>query len=139
MLKHKIPHIVIEPRDDPDDPREIKSENSERALPLVGVALEAMRKFPKGFPRYKDKETNLSGALQAFLKDNKLLPTPKHSVYSLRHSMETRMRIAKIGDDQRRYVLGHNVPDRPKYGDALLEWLLAPLEKVRLPFDPSVV
>ena len=67
-LDHKIPHIKIEPRDDPDDPREIKTEASIREVPLVGVALAVMRKFPNGFPNYIDKEPNLSANLNRLLK-----------------------------------------------------------------------
>ena len=57
-----VPHVLIEPRLDPDDPREIKSTTSARAVPLVGLALAVMTKFPKGFPRYKDKESSMSAA-----------------------------------------------------------------------------
>ena len=66
-LNHKIPHIKIEPRDDPDDPREIKTASSIRELPLVGVALAVMRKFPNGFPNYINRELALSAMLKGLL------------------------------------------------------------------------
>ncbi|UIK12472.1 integrase [Rhizobium leguminosarum] len=49
ILDHPVPHIKVEPREDPDDPREVKTESSIRDIPLVGVALAAMRKFPGAF------------------------------------------------------------------------------------------
>jgi integrase len=76
-----VPHILIEPRLDPDDPREIKTTTSVRAVPLIGLALAAMKKFPKGFPRYKDKEASMSAALNKFFRENKLFPTPKQDLF----------------------------------------------------------
>jgi hypothetical protein len=33
----------------------MKTDDSRRDIPLVGVALKVMRKHPEGFPRYRDK------------------------------------------------------------------------------------
>src|SRR5690606_26400145 len=55
-LNGPVPYIDIEPRLDPDDPREIKTASSVRQIPLVGVALEVARAWPKGFPKYWNKE-----------------------------------------------------------------------------------
>src|SRR4029077_1920219 len=90
-LGASVPHILIEPRLDPDDPREIKTTTSVRAVPLVGVALAAMMKFPKGFPRCKDKESSMSSALNKYFRENALFPTPKHKIYSFCHRLEERL------------------------------------------------
>ncbi len=37
----------------PDD-RVLKTSFSWRDIPLVGISLEALRRFPKGFPQYRD-------------------------------------------------------------------------------------
>src|SRR5690606_30194011 len=92
----------------------------------------------KGFPRYKDSSDALSAVLMKWLGANKLRPTKKHTVYSIRHAFETRMRLAEIEDDKRRKLMGHKV-DRPEYGDVLLQWLLTGLRQIELPFDPSIV
>jgi hypothetical protein len=42
------------------DGRKLKTEDSEREIPLLGVALAAMKLQPKGFPRYRDKSASLS-------------------------------------------------------------------------------
>jgi integrase len=134
-----IPHIMIEPRTDPDDPREIKTVSSIRAIPLVGVALEVFKQFPKGFPRYKEKETSMSNALNKFFRQNLLFPTPKHKIYSFRHSFEDRMKVAGLDTELRKMLMGHTI-DRPDYGEGgSLEWKRNELKKIALPFEPSIV
>lgn len=134
-----VPHLAFEERDDPDDPRELKSAASIRVVPLVGVALEVFRRFPGGFPRYREREEALSQLVNKYLRNNKLAPTPRHTLYGLRHSMEDRMKEAGIGDDLRRILLGHRV-DREEYGiGGSLEWRRQELRKVALPFAPDVL
>jgi integrase len=135
MLTSNVPHLSI----DFEQNREVKTENSVRLVPLIGVSLEAMRKAPNGFPRYKDKETNLSGGVMKFLKENELLPTTNHRAYSIRHSMEKRMLEANFDDEFRRRMLGHDT-ERPEYGDGGdLDWRRDQLLKIMLPFDPKVL
>lgn len=139
ILEHEIPHLRIEPRTDPDDPREIKTDSSVRTVPLIGMALEVFKKHPNGFPRYKDKEDSMSAALNSYFKENKLFPTTKHKIYSLRHSFEDRMKNAGLEDELRRILMGHTV-DRPKYGEGgSLKWKRDEMLKIQLPFDPGIV
>jgi len=133
-----VPHLAFEERDDPDDPRELKSAASIRVVPLVGVALEVFKRFPNGFPRYREKEESLSQLVNKYLRNNGLAPTPRHTLYGLRHSMEDRMKEAGIGDDLRRILLGHRI-DREEYGiGGSLEWRQKELQKVALPFEKAV-
>src|SRR5690606_34678926 len=121
-LDAAVPHLAFEERDDPEDPRELKSAASIRVVPLVGVALEVFRRFPDGFPRYREREETLSQLVNKYLRNNGLTPTPSHTLYGLRHSMEDRMKDAGIGDDLRRIILGHRI-DREEYGTGgSLEW-----------------
>ncbi len=139
VLDHDVPHIKIEPDEDPEDPREIKTETSIRAIPLVGMALDAMKKFPNGFDRYRDKGNSLSAAVNKYLKENKLLETDRHSFYSLRHSFEDRMKEAKVDSELRRILMGHSI-DRPDYGEGgSLKLRQEAMETVALPYDPSIV
>jgi integrase len=139
-LDAPVPHIIIEPRDDPDDPREIKTESSIRIVPLVGVALVAAKAFPDGFPRYRNKERTLSNTLTKSLRTHGLLETPKHKAYSLRHAYEDRMKAGMIDPEIRRFLMGHSL-DRPEYGSTanLLKHVRGELERIALPFDPSIV
>jgi len=134
-----VPHLAIEPRIDPDDPREIKTASSRRLVPLVGVALEAAKRHAGGFPRYRNRENDLSATLNKYLRTNKLFPTKDHKVYSFRHSFEDRMKDGGLEDELRRILMGHTI-DRPKYGSGgSLEWRRDELMKIVLPFDPEIV
>lgn len=134
-----VPHIVIEPRNDPEAPRELKSGTSERKVPLVGVALEAFKRFPNGFPRYREREEALSAAANKFLRENGLCPDPKLTIYGFRHAFEDRMKEAGIDAELRRILMGHKV-DRETYGTGgSLEWRRQELTKIALPFDPAAV
>ena len=95
--------------------REVKAADSNRDIPLVGVALQAMRLSPKGFPRYFDKETSFSAMANKAFKQRKLFPTPNHKVYSLRHTFEDRMIEAETDYALRCLLMGHK-NDRPAYG-----------------------
>lgn len=138
-LDGPVPHLAFEERADPDDPRELKSAASIRVVPLVGVALEVFRRFPNGFPRYREREESLSQLVNKYLRNNGLAPTPRHTLYGLRHSMEDRMKEAGIGDDLRRILMGHRI-DREEYGiGGSLKWRQAELLKVALPFSHAVL
>jgi len=108
-LDHKVPHISIEPVG-----RQLKSAYARRVIPLAGVSLEAFRQCPNGFPRYADNPS-LSATVNKFLRENGLMESPGHSLYSLRHSFEDRMLAAGIDDRIRRDLFGHRLT-RERYG-----------------------
>lgn len=138
-MSHKVPHLAIEPRDDPDDPREIKTLSSERLVPLVGVAFAVFEKHKNGFPRYRNRENDLSATLNKYFKTNKLFPTSAHKIYSFRHSFEDRMKEGNIDEELRRILMGHTI-DRPRYGaGGSLEWRQTELRRIALPYDPGIV
>ena len=113
ILEHNVPHIQIRGRDG----REIKSGQSNRDIPLVGVSLQIFRLHPDGFShRYFDREDSFSCLANKFFKNNGLFPSADHSIYSIRHTFEKRMLEAGIGDELRRRLMGHSL-DRPDYGD----------------------
>jgi integrase len=110
-LDAETPHILIAA-----EGRLLKTDHSERAIPLVGVALEAMRRHPHGFPRYFDKGSNLSAAVMKHFRRHKLLPTAKHSLYSFRHSFKDRLKSVEAPEELIDEVMGHGTA-KPKYGD----------------------
>lgn len=67
-----------------------------------------------GFPRYADNP-GLSATINKYLRENKLLESSNHSLYSLRHSFEDRMLAAGVDDRIRRDLFGHRL-DRERYG-----------------------
>jgi len=111
-LDAEVPHIRIRPTKE----RELKSGASVRDIPLIGVALEAMRRAPDGFPHYRDRSYLLSASLLKAFKARGLLPTENHRIYSFRHSFESRMLEAGLDFGLRCTLMGHRNP-RPEYGD----------------------
>ena len=109
-LNHNVPHIAIEP-----EGRQVKSKHARRAVPLLGVSLEAMRGFPEGFPRYRASSASLSATINKFLRENGLMESDDHTLYSLRHAFEDRMLAAGIDDRIRRDLFGHRLT-RERYG-----------------------
>jgi integrase len=134
-LEHDIPHIEV--NFDPD--REIKTESSTRKIPLVGIAFEAVKRSPDGFPRYKDKEDTFSAVIMKHLRSRNLLPSASHIAYSARHSFEDRMKKAHIDSEMRRLLMGHSI-DREEYGEGGdLELRLELLKRIELPFDERLL
>lgn len=134
VLEHSVPHILIRPKAQ----REIKTQSSIRAIPLVGVSLEAMKQARHGFDHYRDKPNLLSASLMKAFKYRDLLPSPDHKIYSFRHSFEKRMLEAGIDHDLRMTLMGH-ANSRPKYGDGgSLEFRRDQLLKIAHPFDQQI-
>lgn len=111
VLDAKIPYVRIKA-----EGRLLKTEHSERDIPLVGLALEAMKRHADGFPRYFDKGSNLSATLMKHFKKHGLLPSEKHTVYSFRHSFKDRLKSAEAPEELIDELMGHTT-DKPKYGD----------------------
>lgn len=109
-LDAKIPYVKVQP-----DGRRLKTEDLEREIPLVGVALAVMKRRPQGFPRYRDKSSSLSATVNKFLRVNGLRATKDHSVYSLRHSFKDRLVAAEAPDSLIDSLMGHKTY-KPKYG-----------------------
>jgi integrase len=110
VLGGAIPHVSVLP-----DGRRLKTADSRRDIPLVGAALAAMKKRPHGFPRYRDKSSNLSATLNKYLWENSLRPTKDHTVYSLRHSFKDRLVAIEAPDSLIDSLMGHKTY-KPKYG-----------------------
>ena len=122
-----VPHISIEPGN-----RQLKTKHARRVIPLVGTSLDAFRAFPNGFPQYRTNSATLSGTVNKFLRENGLMESPRHTLYSLRHSFEDRMLEAGIDDRIRRDVFGHRLT-RERYGaGASLEHVAALLSRTSL-------
>lgn len=111
-LDTTIPYIFIRP----DKKRELKTAQSKRKIPLVGASLYAFENLPEGFLRYYRKPDLLSATLNKYLRDNDLLPTEEHVVYSLRHSFEDRLTAVEPPEKVQAALMGHKY-SRERYGD----------------------
>ena len=112
VLGASIPYVKILP-----EGRRLKTGKTspQKKIPLVGAALAAMKLRPEGFPRYRDKSSNLSATLNKYLLENALRPTKNHTVYSLRHSFKDRLVAAEAPDSLIDSLMGHKTY-KPKYG-----------------------
>lgn len=125
VLDAPVPHLNID-----GSARSLKTGNARRKIPLLGVSLEAAKVNPKGFPRYFDNP-GLSDAINKFLRENSLLESPDHTLYSLRHSFESRMIAADFTERLKATLMGHRL-QREKYGTVDLEHLAGWLSKIAL-------
>lgn len=120
-LDAEIPFIQVEA-----EGRMLKTEHSERDVPLVGLALQAMKRHPAGFPRYFDKGDNLSQTIMKHFRVHKMLPQinddvplkkrPKYGNYSFRHSLKDRLKAAECPEEMIDELMAH-ATGKPKYGD----------------------
>lgn len=110
-LDTDIPHITIQP----NTIRTLKTAQSERQIPLTGASLYAFQQLSEGFSHYLGKADLLSSTLNKYLDENELLPTSKHSVYSLRHSFEDRLTEVNTPDKIMAALMGHQY-SRERYG-----------------------
>ncbi len=130
-----VPYIAIRQRQN----RELKTPDSRRDIPLVGVALDAMRLAPNGFPRYMDKGELVSANLMKAFRGRDLFPTDKHVIYSLRHAFEKRMLEAGIDYGLRCLLMGHK-NTRPEYGGTgSMEFRRDELLKITHPYPEGLV
>lgn len=126
QLDGDVPYILIRP-----EGRQLKTRDSKRTIPLTGVSLEAMRECRNGFPRYRDKP-GLSATINKFLRENKLMESDDHVLYSLRHAFEDRLLATGVDERIRRDLMGHAL-DRERYGaGASLEMAHEILQRIAL-------
>jgi integrase len=109
-LDAAVPHIRVVP-----EGRDVKTDQSKREIPLVGVALMAMREQPDGFPRYRDKADVLSALVNKSLDVRGLRPQVGQSLNSLRHTFEDRLTAVDAPDKIIACLMGHKW-SRPRYG-----------------------
>ncbi len=109
-LSAAVPHICVRP-----DGREMKTSQSARDIPLLGVALKAMQRYPSGFSRYRHKADSLSALVNKYLDNAGLRPTKHHTLYSLRHTFEDRLTAVNTPEKVMAALMGHKY-HRPKYG-----------------------
>lgn len=109
-LEDDIPHLRLQPNDE----RKLKTNGSQRYIPLVGDAVEAARAAvgnARGeylFPPNLRKSDNLSNRLRKALGAAGIKSEGgRKVVYSFRHSIAEAFRVAGVSEDIRRGVMGH--------------------------------
>ncbi|MEQ9229734.1 MAG: hypothetical protein RIF46_03570 [Cyclobacteriaceae bacterium] len=121
-LSEDMPYIWIRPHEGYN----LKTKSSERKIPLVGTALMAFQRFPGGF-EHTGNPDSFSNNVNKILTNNNLRPTPRHSIYSLRHTFKDRLRDIEAPEEIIDDLMGHK-KGGPKYGrghklETKLKWL----------------
>ncbi|WP_319568229.1 DUF6538 domain-containing protein [Cohaesibacter marisflavi] len=135
-LEGDYPHVMIFEREG----RAVKTDHSNRILPLVGISLAAAKIAEKagGFPHYRPRRKGLSTTLNKFCRENHFFDDGQ-SMYSIRHTFEDRMKEADTDVEMRKYLMGHDI-DREEYGSfASLKKKWEAVKKIELPFDPATI
>lgn len=130
FLDQSVPYIWIRK----NEIRSLKTKTSERQIPLVGISLLAAKKIAKngGLVRYQKTPDTASATINKYFRENKLKPTPKHTLYSLRHAFKDRLRDTGAPEEVIDELMGHKKAG-PKYGRGhLLEAKYKWLEKIVL-------
>jgi integrase len=133
FLNAEIPYISLNSR----KKNKLKTKYRIRDIPLTGFALEGFRQYPLGFSHLADKTDDVSTAIGKYLRENKLLPSKKHTVYSLRHSFQERLLAVNTPDRIQADLMGHKF-QRPTYGDTTLKQKLEWMEKVQLDMAENI-
>jgi integrase len=132
VLDSEIPYINLKP----NDSRRLKTKQSSRKIPLVGLSLWAAQQVKSefngtyAFPRYtKGGKCNANSASAALNKWVKKIATQPISLHSFRHSLTDRLRAVQCPRDIIDAIGGWTVGSiGEKYGkgytvDILHEWM----------------
>ncbi|MCK3776190.1 hypothetical protein MZK49_05535 [Ensifer sesbaniae] len=106
VLDGDTPHIKMRPN---ALRLELKTDERERDLPLLGASLEAMRKYaPTGFTRFNHPNGpgNASKTLREYIKKS----APKKSFIAYRHRIAELLRNSDCKDQFQNAVMGHATP-----------------------------
>jgi integrase len=112
-LADAVPHLRIRAHEG----RGLKTDQSRRDLPLLGVSRDAAARLATagGPVHYRDRNASWSATVNKYLGEHGLRETPDHSSYGLRHSFEDRLLEAGVDDRIRAELMGHKY-GRPAYG-----------------------
>lgn len=114
VLDHEIPHLRLAMVEEGEHKRELKNTASKRPVPLLGHALEVMRRFPEGFARYRGNAA-FHATINKFFREKKLFPKPpegstrRYTFGRVRHTFEDRMKWAGIENEERALLMGHSL------------------------------
>lgn len=97
--------------------RSLKTDHSERQIPLVGVSLEAAKELVArgGWGKWQGKNMYATSVINRFFREEKIVTDPKQSLYSLRHWFQDQLTKNDVVDRAQAQLMGHKF-QRPKYG-----------------------
>ena len=111
VLDAPIPFIRIRA-----EGRVLKTEHSERDIPLVGSGAGRHASASQRLPAILRQGIEPVRHVDEALYKHGLLPSEKHSIYRFRHSFKDRLKAVEAPEELIDEMMGHRT-DKPKYGD----------------------
>ncbi len=112
-LEHDVPHVHVRK----NSVRVLKTDHSERLLPLLGVSLDAAENLvlQGGWGKRLGKNMYATTVINKALRASGIVTDPKQSLYSLRHWFQDQLTKRDVVDRAQAQLMGHKF-QRPKYG-----------------------
>lgn len=113
MLDHEVPHVHVRR----NAVRGLKTDHSERLLPLLGVSFEAAQDLIAmgGWGKRLGKNMYATSVINRHLRLSGLVTDKRQSLYSLRHWFQDQLTKRDVVDRAQAQLMGHKF-QRPKYG-----------------------
>ncbi|MDA7426754.1 DUF6538 domain-containing protein [Thalassococcus lentus] len=113
LLDHEVPHVHVRK----NAVRGLKTDHSERLLPLLGVSLDAAQELTAmgGWGKRLGKNMYATSIINRHLRDSGLVTDKRQSLYSLRHWFQDQLTKRDVVDRAQAQLMGHKF-QRPKYG-----------------------
>jgi len=112
-LGHEVPHVHVRK----NAVRGLKTDHSERLLPLLGVSLQAAEELVAagGWGKRLGKNMYATSIINRSLRDSGIVTDKRQSLYSLRHWFQDQLTKRDVVDRAQAQLMGHKF-QRPKYG-----------------------
>lgn len=113
ILEDEVPHVHVRK----NAVRGLKTDHSERLLPLLGVSLTAAEELVAagGWGKRLGKNMYATSIINRNLRDSGIVTDKRQSLYSLRHWFQDQLTKRDVVDRAQAQLMGHKF-QRPKYG-----------------------
>ncbi|WP_127045952.1 DUF6538 domain-containing protein [Pseudorhodobacter sp. E13] len=113
MLDHEVPHVHVRK----NAVRGLKTDHSERLLPLLGVSLQAAEQLVAagGWGKQSGKNMYATSVINKAMRESSIALDKRQSLYSLRHWFQDQLTKRDVVDRAQAQLMGHKF-QRPKYG-----------------------
>ena len=113
ILEHEVPHVHVRK----NAVRGLKTDHSERLLPLLGVSLRAAEELVAagGWGKRSGKNMYATSVINKAMRESGIVTDKRQSLYSLRHWFQDQLTKRDVVDRAQAQLMGHKF-HRPKYG-----------------------
>jgi len=113
ILDHDVPHVHVRK----NAIRGLKTDHSERLLPLLGLSLDAAHQLAamSGWGKRAGKNMYATSIINRRFRESGLVTDKRQSLYSLRHWFQDQLTKRDVVDRAQAQLMGHKF-HRPKYG-----------------------